>query len=229
MGQPEKSRYYQALKAAGVKFDLHYREYTEEQLYQAWLHLPKDLREKHPVDFEIPEILPVPPAKEPVRSNKPLDVLAGVRRDNPEDEVIRVDDEGREWYQDEIRKSSIPKPRARRKLQYVETGVKEVEVRNGEYTETFEVAGDSHSVSEVRVTLPTYQVGRYRDPRFPFSVHIYNEQRGFDLFEVEDYYGGKELVPDTVKRIYIDSVLCYDMKSVINAIEEEARRLQLGI
>lgn len=220
MGQAEKSHYYQALKAAGVKFDQHYRHYTEQELKEAWEELPSEMQgEAVKEPLEKPQV---------PKSNIPIDKLAGMRT-NLDEEVIRVDDKGRQWLQEEVRKSAIPKPRARRKLQYVETGIEEVTVKNGEYTETFEIAGDSNTVSEVRITLPTYQVGKYIDPRFPFPVHIYNEQTGFDLFAVEDFYGGRELVPQDVKRVYVDSVLCYDIPSVINAIQSEARRIQLGI
>jgi hypothetical protein len=79
----------------------------------------------------------------------------------------------------------------------------------------------------VKITLPSYQVGIYKDPRFPFKIHTYNGREGFNLFEVEHYYGGSELVPATCKRVYIENDLCYDVRSVIQSIQNEYRQLQL--
>jgi hypothetical protein len=141
---------------------------------------------------------------------------------------IRRDSQGRIWFQEEFRKPASPRPRARRVLRYNETGTKTETIQVGEYTETFEVAGDGPGrPAEIKITLPSYQVGIYKDPRFPFRVHCYNGAEGFDREEVEEYYGGPELVPATVKRNYVANDLCYDMRSVIRTIEEEYRHLQL--
>ena len=145
-----------------------------------------------------------------------------------EDDPIRIDDEGRAWYQEEVRKPAYPKPRGRRVLKYMERGVMTETVQNGEYVETFEVAGvGAPHPAEVKITLPSYQVGIYKDPRYPFKIHVYNERTGFNLFEVHDFYGGAELVPAECKRIYIENDLCYDVRSVIRAIQNEYRQLQL--
>ena len=146
----------------------------------------------------------------------------------PEDEPIRIDEQGRAWYQEEVLKPSYPKPRGRRVLRYQETGVEQVTVQEGQYTETFEIAGSGPAqAAEVKITLPSYQVGIYKDPRFPFKVHTYNGTEGFDLFEVEQFFGGPELVPSTVKRMYVENHLCYDIRSVVRTIEAEHRQLQL--
>lgn len=146
----------------------------------------------------------------------------------PEDTPLRIDDEGRAWFQEEVRKPAYPKPRGRRVLKYMERGVMTETVQNGEYVETFEVAGVGEArPAEVKITLPSYQVGIYKDPRFPFKIHCYNGSEGFNLFEVHDYYGGAELVPDMCKRIYIENDLCYDVRSVVRAIQNEYRQLQL--
>jgi hypothetical protein len=81
--------------------------------------------------------------------------------------------------------------------------------------------------AEVKVTLPSYQVGIYKDPRFPFKIHCYSDREGFNFFEVADFYGGVELVPQECKRIYIENDLCYDIRSVVRAIQNEHRQLQL--
>jgi hypothetical protein len=156
--------------------------------------------------------------------------MAGQRLNSqPLDEPIRVDpDTGRAWFQEEILKPAYPKPRGRRVLTYLERGVKQEEVHAGQFMESFEVAGDGPArVAEVRITLPSYQVGIFKDPRFPFKVHTYNGLEGFDLFEVRDYYGGAELVPETCKLVYVENVLCYDIRSVVRAIEAEYRHLVL--
>lgn len=141
---------------------------------------------------------------------------------------IRVDpDTNRVWYREEVKKPAFPKPRVRRKLAYVETGVKQQTVQNGQYIETFEVAGDEQRTSEVKITMPSYQVGIYRDLRFPFRIHTYNGNQGFDYAEVNQYYGGSDMVPPSVKRTYVGNDLVYDIRSVVRTIEAEARELQL--
>jgi hypothetical protein len=144
-------------------------------------------------------------------------------------EPIRQDSQGRIWLQEEFRKPAAPKPRARRVLRYTETGTKTETITGADgYTESFEVAGEGPGrPAEIKITLPTYQVGIYQDPRFPFKVHCYNGQEGFDREDVEEFYGGPELVPATVKRNYVANSLCYDMRSVIRSIQEEYRHLQL--
>lgn len=222
MSQSEKAAYYKALKEAGVNFDRHYREYSTDELKAAAMKL----------GITEPPLAPASPPPRPAVTPQDRDPseLPGQRLNaKPEDEPIRVDEDGRVWLQEEVRKPAAPKPRGRRVLKYLETGVKEEQVRNGEYVETFEVAGEMPArPAEVKITLPSYQVGIYRDPRFPFKIHVYNEKRGFDLFEVQKYYGGPELVPDEVKRVYVENVLCYDMRTTIRAIQTEYRQMQLA-
>lgn len=252
MSQSEKSKYYNALKAAGISFPRHYREYTTEQLKAAYEKLqaaqpaqpdpePDPERTVDPeaaafFGFDVQQepqqqaAPPTPPAP-PVTGPDP-DELPGQRSFSKRlEEPIRVDEQGRIWLQEEILKPGYAKPRARRVLTYTDTGVEQKTVVNGEYVETFEVAGSGPPrTSQVKITLPSYQVGVYRDPRFPqFKVHTYNGRQGFDLFDVQRYYGGPELVPDTCKRIYVENVLCYDIRSVIRAIETEYRQRVLGL
>jgi len=245
MSQNEKARYYQALKAAGVNFDKHYREYNTEGLRAAWLKLndgvdldappePQQLDQEEPppptfFGFEAPEPEPVRTQDIEVRHADPGEMAGQRQNSQPEDVPIRIDPEtGREWYQEEILKPAYPKPRGRRVLTYVETGTKQVQTKSGEFVETFEVAGDGPPrTAEVKITLPSYQVGVFKDPRFPFKVHTYNGLEGFDLFEVRDYYGGAELVPAEAKLVYVENVLCYDIRSVVRAIEAEYRQLML--
>lgn len=148
---------------------------------------------------------------------------------NTADEIIRVDDQGREWIQNEIRKPATPQPRGRRVLQYTNTGTEQQSVTLEDGTvESFEVAGRGTRTAEVKITLPSYQVGIYRDPRFPFKVYTYGGVNGFDLFGVQEFYGGPELVPASIRRMYVSNVLCYDVRTTIQAIEAEARQLALA-
>lgn len=236
MSQGTKSTYYRALKAAGVEFPKHYREYNTAEL-QEMFH---QLRENG-VDIQLPEPEPKPETSAPLQEerksqassrlpvqDRPAEELPGERALQSR-EPIRQDSQGRVWYQEEVRKPAFPKPRGRRVLRYLETGVKRTSVQSGEYTESFEVAGDERTrEAEVKITLPSYQVGLYKDPRFPFLIHEYNSQRGFDYFEVNKFYGGEELVPDEIKKIYVQNVLCYDMRTVIRAITTEDRQRQLS-
>lgn len=166
--------------------------------------------------------------RNPIDTSKPE--VAGVRMNtHAPDEPLFIDEDGIEWFQREVRKPAFPKPRGRRVLQYVEHGTKTETVKNGEYLESFEISDDRAPgrTSEVKITLPSYQTGIYKDPRLPFKIHVYNDQRGFDLFDVWEYFGGETLVPDGCKRIYISNDLCYDIRSVINTIEAEYRQLKL--
>lgn len=157
--------------------------------------------------------------------------MAGERLNSkaPED-ILFTDDEGRQWLQKEVLKPAFPKPRGRRVLRYNDPGVVKKTEKEGQYTETFEVAGDPRNAvpAEIKITLPSYQVGIYRDPRYPFKVISYNGREGFDRLEVEQFYGGAELVPPVAKRAYVENVLCYDMRSVIRAVNEEFRQMQLS-
>lgn len=249
MSQSEKSALYQELKRAGVKFEKEYRKYTTDEL-KAGVNLLRSRTGRPSVEEEMatkpvapsyeqptfeftppqPEQRYTPPAPQQVRSElatefRAPDTEAGIRQNTRDGG--RLDAEGLIWYQDEIRKPSVPKARARRVLKYIDPGVTQKTITDGNFLETFEVAGTASVQSEVKITLPSYQVGLYRDPRFPFRIHIYNGVRGFDFFDVQEYYGGPELVPDECKRMYVENVLCYDIRTVVRAIETEARRLGL--
>ncbi len=245
-----KPELYNQLKAAGRPLSRSYQEYTvaqlEEELAAAGLptesvEAPQDgnppadffgmsntgaeddaqtaQTEKPPKLEETPVVVSEPDPKE----------LPGQRLNtNSRDDVIRVDERGRKWHQEEVRKPAHPKPRGRRVLKYMDSGVRTETVQNGEYVETFEVSGNEASrPAEVKITLPSYQVGIYTDPRFPFKIHCYDGREGFDLQDVQEYYGGSEMVPETCKRIYVSNDLCYDIRSVIRTIQAEHRQLQL--
>jgi hypothetical protein len=240
----ERAALWRQLKEMGWASDRPFVKYSLEDLraeVELFSHPQIQVPAEEYPELELPATPEVVWAGEPSPLRQPKEAptapmsgpdpneLPGQRTNTkPEDEPIRTDEQGRVWYQEEVRKPSYPKPRGRRVLRYQETGVDQVSIQNGEYTETFEIAGSGPGVpAEVKITLPSYQVGIYRDPRFPFKIHCYNGTEGFDLFEVEEFYGGSELVPATVKRIYVENHLCYDIRSVIRTIEAEHRQLQL--
>jgi hypothetical protein len=250
MSQQEKAAYFRALKDAGVQFSKHYREYTTDELKTAYGELMAQLPptpaapppppapaapEQPRFDFTAAaeaaaaaERIPPAPRPAPITPRDPNEMPGQRLNSQDEDEPIRTDEEGRVWYQEEVLKPGFPKPRGRRVLTYMETGVETKTVKSGDYMETFEVAGTGEArTAEVKITMPSYQVGIYRDPRFPFKVHVYNDKQGFDLFEVQKYYGGAELVPTEIKRIYVENVLCYDIRTTVRAIQSEFRQLQL--
>ena len=234
-GYLAKKTFWDALKGAGWHAEQHYRNYTVAELRDAL----------EAAELPIPEVpLPAPPApKGPAaRKSAPAKVPDNPQRINEEAaqpprqkvvdtlaNVLRVDEQGRQWLQEEVRKPSYPKPRGRRVLKYLDTGTKTETVQNGEYIETFEVEGERASrPAEVKITMPSYQVGIYRDPRFPFNIHCYNDNEAFDMFDVDNFFGGAELVPWGVKRVYVENSLCYDIRSVVQAIQSEYRQLQLS-
>ena len=231
MGQQDRAALYNALKAHGWEPEKRYAQYGQEELHGIALERgldPGEIIAEAIGAKEAYEAQQHRPASGAPRANAPDPGELPGQRQNLDPEVIRVDDEGREWYQEEVRKPSYPKPRGRRVLTYMDTGVKTETIKVGEYMETFEVAGEQPSrPSEVKITMPSYQVGIYKDPRFPFKIHTYNDREGFDLFDVHNFFGGSELVPWGVKRTYIENSLCYDIRSVVQAIQSEYRQLQL--
>ena len=228
MSQGTKSLYYNALKDAGHTFTKHYREYSTSEL--------ATLLEEHNIPLpadneEVKQALIDNSARtlEPVKNKAPTSSDMGVMTGIVDDlEVLRIDEQGREWYQEEVRKPAYPKPRGRRLLRYNDTGTTTVTVEDGQFTETFELPGEGTKVSEARITLPSFQVGIYKDPRLPFKTYVYNNMEGFEWAAVNDYYGGADMVPPTVKTMYVSNMLCYDIRSVINAIRDEARALRLA-
>jgi hypothetical protein len=226
MGQNEKSAYYQALKAAGAEFGKPYNQYTVAELKEAFAQLPPEAQSA--LQLEAPKTTG-PSIKLPVAPKDPTE-MAGVRQNTKaHDEPIRVDPEtGFIWFQEEVLKKGYAAPRGRRVLKYTDPGVVKESAKMGEYVEEFEVAGSQRRAAEARITLPSYQVGIYKDPRHPFKTYTYNGVSGFSLFEVEEFYQGADRVPKDVKRIYVGNALCYDIRSVVRNIEEEYRRLQLA-
>lgn len=218
MSQTEKAALYNELKAAGVTLDRHYREYSTSELAAAVSKLRTE-------PGYVPPAPPTPPVPQFAATSQ--DTHAGQHAYQDSEEPLRVDEAGRIWYREEVRKPAYPKPRARRVLRYIDSGVSTKTVSNGRYLETFEEAGSEHREAEVRITVPSFQVGVYKDPSFPFRVHVYNDQRGFDLFDVQEFFGGADLVPAGILRVYISSDLCYDMRTTIRAIETAYRDLQL--
>jgi hypothetical protein len=221
MSSKHKAELYNLYKETGRPREKQFRDYTVKELTDLLVEAGVDIDASLAPDIEdepLPELRLPDPAELP---GQRLNTQAT-------DEIIRVDENGRRWIQEEVRKPAYPKPRGRRVLKYLETGTEVKSVQNGEYVETFEVAGvGAGRPAEVKITLPSYQVGIYKDPRFPFKVHCYDGREGFDMSDVETFYGGPELVPEKVKRIYIENVLCYDVRTVVRAIADEHRHLQL--
>lgn len=240
MSQAEKSAYYRELKEAGVAFSRPYREYTTDELRAAVRKLraqkPKPEPET-PTEAGEPksapkEALKPAPKTQPAmpRTSTPREQFAAERAyQTNEEQPLRTDPETKFiWYREEVQKPAFPKPRARRKLTYVDPGVKVQTAVADKFLESFEVAGNESRTGEVRITMPSYQVGVYKDPRYPFKIHVYNGTKGFDLFDVQKFYGGADLVPTSIKRMYVENDLCYDIRSVIRSIQSEFRDQQLG-
>jgi hypothetical protein len=215
------------LKERGVEFPLHYREYSQTQLEESLDALRADDAGLGEPPVELAQPAQRVETQRPQLNLPPRspDQVAGLRLNtHAEDEPLRVDEHGLIWYQDEVRKAAFPKPRGRRVLDYMDPGVRTVTAQTGNgYTETFEMPGDQTRPSQVKITLPSHQVGIYRDTNMPFKIHVYNDNRGFDLFEVRDFYGGADLVPEDIKTVYVGQSLCYDIRTTRRAIEAEYR------
>ena len=223
MSQGDKSALYKALTQAGWKPEKHYREYSTSDLETIANQMLGEAARTKKADPE-----PVGPVKQdaPRGSREQPRPAAPAVADMGT--PIRTDPDGKVWYADEVRKLASPGPRKRRKLSYIDHGTKVETVQVGQFMESFEVAGTDVRTEEVKITLPTYQVGLYRDPRLPFLIHVYNNNRGYDLFEVIKYYGGTpDLVPQEIQKTYVGNDLCYDIKTTNRAIENEARQLRM--
>jgi hypothetical protein len=148
---------------------------------------------------------------------------AGLTYSTPVGQPIRVDTKGRIWFRDEVLKPAVPKARMTRTTRYVDPGVKQERTyrEDGRLDEIFEVAGDSHNELTIKTTLQSFQVGEYRDPRFPFNVHTYDGIVGFSFSEVNAYFGGLTMVPGTIKTVYVNRQLSYSIPTVVNTIKSE--------
>lgn len=244
----QRAALYNELKAMGYKFEKPYQQYKTAELDAIKVRLFEEAARARTQQApqtnmaaaadaaEAPRQKPQPQRKGreiPVAHMDPNEMAGQRLNSQPEDEPIRIDPTtGRAWFQEEVRKPATAKPRGRRVLRQPGSTVKEVTITSGErgeMTETFEVAGDRTTVdTEIKITLPSYQVGIYKDRRFPFKVICYNNNEGFKREEVERFYGGSALVPKGIKRIYVSNVLCYDIRTTIDAIQAEDRRNQLS-
>lgn len=234
MSQAERAALYNELKAHGFEPTKHYREYTIDELRELHADIVEQPRAASVEDVmnkmagaihdndssrELPQSVLVSDTADP-------NEMATMRR-GKEDVPIRTDSAGRVWYQEEILKSSTVKPRGYRIYREIGTGTKEITVEDGQgYTETFEVPSGERKPLEVKIGVPTWQVGIYRDPRLPFKVITYRNAHGYDRKEVEAFFGGADLLPENVVDIYVGNLMCYDIRSVNTAIQREYNLLQ---
>lgn len=214
----DKKTLYRELKEAGAELPKPYRNLTATELQEEYRRFFGDS----------------PPSKVPTRTlgAVPQDsTIPGFRANTSGGklEVLRVDEQGRKWLQEEIRKPTGARRRGRRVLSYRDPGVStKTLTQDGRFEEAFEIAGDQDASLQYKITLPSYQVGIYIDPRYPWRVMQYQAARGFHYDDIVAYYGGRDLIPATVKRVYVDRMLCFDIPSVVQAVQEEARRLRLS-
>ncbi len=210
MAGTTRSELWQLLKSIGYPFTKGYKEYTTEELEQIHQSLLAQAAAKTGV----------------VGAEKDQEALAVHRTD--ELEPIRTDAQGRVWYQEEIQKSSLAKPRGYRVFREMGTGTKMVTTeRDAEgYTETIEVADGTRKPLEVKVGIPTWQVGIYKDPQFPFKVVVYRDNRGFYRQDVEEFFGGPDVLPEGLEKTYVGNLLAYPIRETVVAIQREFNALQ---
>ena len=140
---------------------------------------------------------------------------------------IRTDERGRVIYQEEITKSSLARPRGYRVFREIGTGVKTVTINSEDgYTETIEVPDGSRKPLEVKVGIPTWQVGIYKDPQLPFKILEYRSKRGFMREEVEEFFGGPDVLPEGLEPTYVGNKLAYPIRETVVAIQREYNQLQ---
>jgi hypothetical protein len=171
-----------------------------------------------------PTIKPAPQGLDPTQH---AGVLLNTHGPN---DIVSVDEFGNQWYQPEVTKPGYARPRGRRIYTEVDSGtqIETVRTSNGDF-ETFEIPGDPKfaKTTETKITLPSFQTGIYKAPGVPFKIHIYQGNKGFDYDDVNRFYSGADMVPDTIKRVYVSTDLCYDIATVIRAVKDEERELRL--
>lgn len=210
MASTDRSELWQALKAAGYPFTKKYNEYTSDELKAIYNDLLAQQAAKTGV----------------TGGHKDKDELPTQRR---ADKLtpIRTDEQGRVWFQEEIQKSSLARPRGYRVFREIGTGVKTVTIDSDDgYTETIEIPDGSRKPLEVKVGIPTWQVGIYKDPQYPFRVVEYRSSRGFLRDDVERFFGGPDVLPEGVETMYVGNLLAYPIREVIVAIQREFNQLQ---
>jgi hypothetical protein len=210
MAATTRSELWQTLKSIGYPFSKPYKDYTADELEAIHNQLLAQAEARTGVTGRA----------------KDTDELPTQRRGD-EMEAIRTDARGRIWFQEEIQKSSLAKPRGYRIFREIGTGVKNVTIDSGDgYTETIEVPDGSRKPLEVKVGIPTWQVGIYKDPQFPFRIVEYRSARGFYRADVEEFFGGADVLPENVSTIYVGNLLCYPIREVVVAINREFNMLQ---
>lgn len=208
MSQSERGELYRQLKDAGYTFSKHFREYTLQELKSIYSQQAAEVHRRTGV-----ELAQQDPSEMPSQ------------RRGQEDLPIRSDLDGKIWFQEEIVKKGQAAPRGYRIHREMSSDTKEVTITTSEgegYTETFEVAGENKRPMEARVGTPTWQVGKYRIPHLlPFMVVCYREAQGYDRLEVEQFFGGPDVLPENIQTVYVGNLLCYDIRSVNIAIQRE--------
>lgn len=145
------------------------------------------------------------------------------------EEPLRIDEDGRIWFREEIGPNVAKNRRLRKRVtQVVPDSVEVKQVKSGDYIETVEVIGEGRRNLDAFVTLPPTQTGIYKDPRFPFLIFTYNGSDGFSHGDVDDFYGGREFVPKEIKRKFVGNMMAYDIRDTISAINREHRELMLS-
>lgn len=211
MASTNRSELWQALKAVNFPFKKKYQEHTTEELQALY-------------DYVVAQQALQTGVK---GAGKDHDELPTQRRAD-EMTPIRTDERGRVWYQEEIQKSNLAKSRGYRIFREVGTGVKTVTLPADDegFTETIEVPDGTRKPLEIKVGIPTWQVGIYKDPQLPFRVVEYRSKRGFLRQDVENYFGGADVLPEGIETDYVGNLIAYPIREVIVAIQREYNQLQ---
>lgn len=211
MASTDRSELWNALKGINYPFKKKYQDYTVEELKAIYAHVLDQQAARTGVAGGAKDHDELP-------TQRRADVMT----------PIRTDERGRVWYQEEIQKSSLAKSRGYRVFREIGTGVKKVTLPADSegFTETIEVPDGSTKPLEVRVGIPTWQVGIYKDPQFPFRIVEYRSARGFMRQDVEEFFGGPDVLPEGVTAIHVGNLLCYPIREVVVAIQREYNQLQ---
>lgn len=211
MASTERGELYRALKEAGYPLTKPYQNYTLAEL-----------------KLEYAKALDIQAARTGVAGGRKDENELPTQRRADELTPIRTDEQGRVWFQEEIQKSTLARPRGYRVHREVGSGVKKITLPPDAegFTEEIEISDGTRKPLEVRVGIPTWQVGIYKEPNMPFRTVVYRDARGFYREDVEKFFGGPDVLPEGVEAIYVGNLLCYPIRETVVAITREYNQLE---
>ena len=134
MTQQERKALWDSAVELGYTPQKHYREHSVDELRELVRQLsPAPTRETVPPTAENASLGDIfAQAQADFLREVPPETEAGRNVPADGETIIRIDADGKQWIMDEVRKPSFPKPRGRIIREYIDPGVKTVEVTDND-------------------------------------------------------------------------------------------------